>query len=166
MFTVSEWACLIGCILPLTLMSLDDWKDMTISESKCGVGWVSVVAVLAIFKPHIVIFLVVAALALLYLLCLELTWWGDADFIFVSMILASFCSSVDTLPVFYMYGATMLLCAIPYAKLYYRKQGSEYKFGSKLPVPMYPLFTVCWVATLIECLFYSKYALGFTILSV
>lgn len=142
-------ACaVLGCVF-LILMAAEDWKTMEISGWKCTATWALTIVSWYLCGHNIVAGVVILILLIVYYAPFELSVFGDADIIPLAMFIAIPCS-LGLFSIYVLsYPITLLLCLVPYGKLYAREHGFSWKFGDKVIMPALPCFAVSWcVSTL------------------
>ena len=131
------------------IMSAEDWNHTTVAEVWCMLCWVVLSAVVIYSVPNRLCLGVLIAGMLIYGCRYDVPMFGDADIIpVVSYVCLLLCAGVSFW-YWYLGPTVLLLCLVPYGKLYGRLHGFVWHFGDNKPVPALPVFTVAWLITLV-----------------
>lgn len=136
-------------------MCLEDWRSSLISEFWCwlmlGASWLAWV----LNGRNVLSFVIMVAITLLFVLNREFKYVGDADLLCIAMYAGVFVHYGVYSPVTYMWPVVVLCLMVPYAKVYSRVHGIQWRLFGGVMMPAFPLISVSWWVTTVAFIIYN-----------
>lgn len=131
----------------LIAASIQDWKTMYVCGELVFSCWILCLSLLY-FNSNSTVYhwIFVCVLAIVCYLPFDIPGFGDADLLPIAFYFAYYAPTLSATTVaLFGFPVFLLLCLIPYGKIWGRAHGMNWSFGDAVPMPMLPCFTAAWV---------------------
>lgn len=131
------------------IMSVEDWRSMSISGLQCFVSWVLLGSYTLLFGELLPVCVIIVVIGIFFYAVKADCFITSADVIPLVAYLAVYWASGFDVVRSLLFPLSLLAILFPYGKVYAKSHGFEWHIGDRVPMPMLPCFASAWMCALI-----------------